>query len=385
MSEPAGAPPTRGRGGPHRRFLTILAAVFVLVGSAFVGFGARDGWFARDSSSSSTAAPAAESSSDSSSTASSDATDFGAIADRVDDAIVNITTQTSQGVGAGTGMIISSKGLVLTNHHVISGAEELEIEVGGNGRTYDAHVVGYSIADDVALVQIEGVSGLPTIDTDDSVSVNEEVLVIGNALGRGGEPTVSPGVVVAIGRQITATDRAGGNGETLTGMIQVAASVQPGQSGGAVVDDDGEVVGMTTAASVNGGFRFGFEGGSDEAYAIPIARAVAAAETIQLGTSTDEIHVGPRGVMGVEISGRFAGSATGVPVSGVTDGGPADDAGISEGSTIVSIDDSPVRTADDITVAMNRYAPGDDVKVTWLDSAGSRHTAILELIEGPPA
>jgi S1-C subfamily serine protease len=307
------------------------------------------------------------------------------VADQVDDAIVNITSTQQGAVGAGTGMIISSRGLVLTNHHVISGAEDLEVEVGGNGTTYDAHVVGYSIVDDVALVKIEGVSDLPTIKTDDSVSANEEVLVMGNALGRGGAPTVSSGMVVALGQQITATDGSGGNQETLRGMIQLQASVQPGQSGGAVVDADGEVVGMTTAASVSGGFRLGFEEGSNDAYAIPIARAVAAAESIRTGSSNDEIHVGPRGVLGVAISANARTQTSGVVVNGVTDDGPAQKAGIVAGATIVAIGDATVRTPDDITVAMNRYAPGDEVKVTWLDGSGSRHTATLELDEGPPA
>jgi len=379
------APPDHPSGRLSRRVFAIAAAIFVLVGSAFVGFGARDGWFSSDSSSS-TAAPAAQSSADNTDNTATSGTDFGQVADRVDDAIVNITSSSSQGVGAGTGMIITSKGLVLTNHHVISGAEDLQVEVGGNGKTYDAHVVGYSITDDVALVQIEDVSGLPTIETDERVSPSDEVVVMGNALGRGGEPTVSSGRIVALGQQITATDETGQNRETLTGMIQVAASVQPGQSGGAVVDVDGEVVGMTTAASVNGGYRFGFEDGADEAYAIPITRALAAADAIKDGESNDEVHVGPRGVMGIEISGTTSGvSSNGVVVNGVTEDGPAQRAGIVAGSTIVAIGDTTVRVADDIMTAMNPFGPGDEVKVTWLDADGGRHTASLELDEGPPA
>ncbi|MFI5046343.1 MAG: S1C family serine protease [Acidimicrobiia bacterium] len=359
--------------------------MFLLVGSAFVGFGARDGWFTRNPAGSSVAASAGNSSSTNSNNTSTSNTDLGAVADRVDNAIVNITTQTPLGEAAGTGMLISSKGLVLTNHHVISQALQIQVEVGGNGKTYSAHVVGYSIADDVAVVQIEGVSGLPTIDTDQNVMPNEQVLVMGNALGRGGAPTVSAGRVVALDQQITATDETGANAETLKGMIQLAASVQPGQSGGAVVDADGQIVGMTTAASVSGGYRFGFQQGSNDAFAIPIGRAVAAAESIENGTSNSSIHVGARGILGIEVAGNAGRSSDGVTVNGVTSGGPADKAGISAGSTIVAIGDTTVQSPTDITTAMNLYSPNDRIKVTWDDTSGSRHTATVQLDKGPPA
>ncbi len=309
----------------------------------------------------------------------------------VDPAIVNINTQTSQGEAAGTGLLVSSKGLVLTNHHVISGAEQVQVEIGGNGKSYDAHVVGYAIDDDVALVQIENVSGLPTVKTSSDVLANDSVLVIGNALGRGGDPTVSPGTVVALGQQITATDESGASVETLTDMIQVSASVQPGQSGGAVVNADGEVVGMTTAASTGGGFRLGGNESANEAFAIPIDRALSSVKEIEAGASTDSVHVGPRAVLGVEVQGQLGGSTpiggttgSGVPVAGVTENGPAADAGIEAGSTIVGIGDTTVKTATDITTAMNKLKPDTDVKVTWLDASGQRQTATVHLTEGPP-
>jgi S1-C subfamily serine protease len=368
-----------------------VAAVFLLVGSAFVGFGARDGWFTRDSSNTATSAPSSNASTvDNSNTSSG--VDSSSAAASVQPAIVNITSITDNGVAAGTGMLISSKGLVVTNHHVISGARSLQVEVGGNGDTYDAHVVGYSIADDVALVQIEGVSGLPTISTTNDVAPDDTVQVIGNALGKGGEPTVTPGRVVALSQSITATDETGSSAERLTGMIQISAAVQPGQSGGAVVNADGDVVGMTTAAAVNGGYRFGFDSGSSEAYAIPIARALAAVKEIEGGSSTADVHVGSRAVLGVAVqattqrpAGGTTTTGTGVPISGVTSGGPADKAGLTAGSTIVAIGDVDVNSVDDITKAMNGTKPGDSVKVTWIDPSGNRHSATLDAAAGPPA
>ena len=118
-------------------------------------------------------------------------------------------------------------------------------------------MIGYDVADDVALVKIQDVSGLDTIPigNPDNVGVNDPIVVLGNALGRGGDPTAASGTVTALNRQITATDADGTNAETLSNLIQVQADVQPGDSGGALISSDGEVVGMTTAASSNG-FRF---------------------------------------------------------------------------------------------------------------------------------
>ena len=387
----AAAPPPPPHRRATQRSLGIVAAVFLLVASAFVGFGARDGWFTSDSSSTATSAPSSNASTVDNSNASS-GVDASSAADAVEPAIVNLTSITDNGVAAGTGMLVSSKGLVVTNHHVISGAQSVQVEVGGDGDFYDAHVVGYSISDDVAVVQIEDVSGLPTISTTSDVAPDDLVQVIGNALGRGGEPTVSPGRVVALSQSITATDETGTSAERLTGMIQISASVQPGQSGGAVVNADGDVVGMTTAAAVNGGYRFGFENGSTEAYAIPIARALAAVKEIGGGTSTADVHVGARAVLGVAVQAttqRPAGGTTtigtGVPISGVTSGGPAENAGITAGSTIVAIGDIDVNSVDEITRAMNSTKPGDTVRVTWIDPSGDRHTTTLEAAEGPPA
>jgi S1-C subfamily serine protease len=388
--DPAPVPPRAG--GTPPRVMPIVAAILLLVASALLGFGTRDGWFAGGPSAPSGAGVLSP---DSSATATVDdssgtGVDTGAIAANVAPAIVNIVSITDQGVGAGTGMIISSNGLVLTNHHVISGARELHLEVEANGENHDAHVVGYAIDDDVALVQIEGVSGLSTIAPQRDVLVDDGVLVLGNAGGHGGEPKVSEGHVVALGEQITATDQTGQSAERLEDMIRIAAPVQPGQSGGAVVNADGQVVGMTTAAATNGRFRLGFGDAADEAYAIPIARALSVVDEIQGGESTDSVHVGPRAILGVEIQGQLfppsgPGSETGgVTVSGVTADGPADGAGLTEGSTIIGIGGTPVATADDITRAMNRLEPDDRVEVTWLDPSGERTSATVRLAEGPP-
>ena len=199
------------------------------------------------------------------------------------------------GEAAGTGIVVSSSGLVLTNNHVIANSNELQAEIGGNGEEHPAKVLGYDIADDVALVQIEDVSGLTTASLGDSSSlqVGDAIVALGNAGGKGGDPSVVSGTVTGLDQQITAADQDGSNAETLDGLIQIDANIQPGDSGGPLVDADGKVVGMDAAASSgNGGFGFGGPVSSNEGYAIPIEDALAIAKKIQSGDGSDTIHVG---------------------------------------------------------------------------------------------
>ena len=135
----------------------------------------------------------------------------------MDPTIVDInTTLEGGGEAAGTGMVISSNGLVLTNNHVIANSTSIQVSIGGTGYEHTAKVVGYDVPDDVALVQIQGVSGLKTISIGDSssLSVGDDIVAIGNALGRGGTPSANGGTVTALNRTITASDEGGGNAET---------------------------------------------------------------------------------------------------------------------------------------------------------------------------
>src|SRR5712691_7920525 len=175
-----------------------------------------------------------------------------AIAAMVDPAIVDINTviQTSSGSGAaaGTGMIITSSGEVLTNNHVVDGSTSISVTIAGHAGTYTAHVIGVSPTADVALIQIEGVSGLPTVTLADSSSVKagDPVVAIGNALGAGGTPSATQGQVTAVDQTITASEGSG-RSEVLSGLIQEDASISPGDSGGALVNSSGQVIGMITA------------------------------------------------------------------------------------------------------------------------------------------
>src|SRR5919204_56646 len=134
----------------------------------------------------------------------------------------------TQGEGAGTGMVITSSGEILTNHHVVEGATTIEVTFQGRSGTYAARVLGVDTSRDVALLQVDGVSGLPTVSITDSssLSVDQQVVAIGNALGQGGQPTVTQGTISALDRTITVSDGHGGT-ERLNGMIQIEAAIQP--------------------------------------------------------------------------------------------------------------------------------------------------------------
>ncbi len=183
--------------------------------------------------------------------------DVDGIAKKVNPAIVNIaTTLSGGGEAAGTGMVLTSSGEVLTNNHVINGATKIQVEVGVTGKTYTAKVLGYDVEDDVALIKLNNASGMKTISTDTSVSKNDEVVAVGNALGKFGEPAAVGGTVTALHQKVTAGDSRRLDQETLSDMIRIAASIQPGDSGGALVNEDAKVIGMNTAAdSGSGGTR----------------------------------------------------------------------------------------------------------------------------------
>jgi S1-C subfamily serine protease len=174
--------------------------------------------------------------------------------------------------GAGTGIVLSADGTVLTNHHVVAGASVIAVTDLGNGRTYRAVVVGDDPADDVAVLRAVGASRLPValLSNGSAPRVGAEVVGIGNAGGTG-VPTATPGVVTDLGRRITAQDAgAGSTRETLTGMIATTVGLRPGDSGGALVDGSGRVVGLDTAAAAD----------ASSGFAIPIARALAVARQI---------------------------------------------------------------------------------------------------------
>ena len=313
-------------------------------------------------------------------------------------AVVDITSSVAGGTAAGTGMIVTSSGEVLTNNHVIQGASNIRAQVNGSGPTYTAKVLGYDAADDVALLKLQNVSGLKTIrvGTAHAVGVGDAVVAVGNAGGQAGPLTVTQGSVTALNRTLTAADP-GGRAETLSGMIQVNAPIEPGDSGGPLVDAGGKVVGMNTAAAR--GFRMS---ATNVGFAVPIDTAMAIAHQIEAKQGSSSVHIGPRGMLGVEVTdtlapgdgygygrrGRLGGNSggnaggNGATIAAVPSGTPAAAAGLAAGDVIVSIDGTAIASASDLSDAMDAAHPGDKVVVGWVDGSGQSRTATVTLAAG---
>ena len=371
---------------PLRRRLGRRVLASVVAAALALGAGIALGAVTRQDSGASTSRTAATAGGTTSAT-SVGVLDSNAISAKVNPGIVDINTTLSgnSGEAAGTGMILTASGEVLTNNHVIDGAVTIKVTLVTTGKVYAADVVGYDTTEDVAVLQLRGASDLPTITTGNSsnVAVGDPIVAIGNAGGTGGLPTVTPGVVSAVGQTVTASDN-GAKAETLTGMIQVDADIQPGDSGGALVNAKAQVVGMTTAASVSGG-RFQ-QATSTVGFAIPIDNALSIARKIEAGQASSTIHIGAHGLLGVNIrDSANSSSSSGALVVGVQAGSPAAAIGISTGSTIVALNGSTISSASDLTTALAPFHPGDAVSVTWNDAAGQRHTAMATLIAGAPA
>ena len=297
--------------------------------------------------------------------------DANAIAALVSPAIVDINTVTNSGQASGTGQILTSDGEVLTNNHVVDGSTSIKVVIEGRSGSFTAHVIGVAAAQDVALIQIEGVSGLPTITIASSatVKVGDPVVAIGNALGQGGAPTVTSGRVTALNQTITASE-GGGQSEQLTGMIQSDASISPGDSGGPIVNAAGQVVGMITAGDVQG-FR---SQNSTVNYAIPTDTSISYVNKIRSGSASSEIIYGQVGFMGVSVRN----ATTGAQVVTVQPGSPAESAGITVGSIITKVGGTTIASSAALGTAIRSHKSGDRVSVTWTDDRGT-HTTTLTL------
>jgi len=332
------------------------------------------------------------------------------IASRVDPALVDVvSTDGYQGAESeGTGIVLTSNGEILTNNHVIEGATSIKVTDVGNGKTYTATVVGYDATQDVAVIQLQGASGLTTASLGDSstVQTGDSVTALGNAEGKGGTPSVATGTVTALNQSITASDELSGVNEQLTGLIETNAPIEPGDSGGSLVNSYGQVIGMDTAASSNYQFQ-GQSSQAEQAYAIPINEALSIAKQIEAGTTTSDIHIGPTAFLGVELQssssstgssgsngfggfGGFGGQGdqsgtNGATIAGTVSSSPAANAGLTEGDTITAIGGQSVSSAEDVAHALVKYHPGNSISISWVDQDGQSHTTTLTLATGPAA
>jgi S1-C subfamily serine protease len=355
------------------------------------------------------------------------------IAGKVDPALVDINSTFPDAEGAGTGIVLTSNGEILTNNHVVDQSTSLRVTDIGNGKTYTGTVVGYDHSHDIAVIQLANASGLTTAKIGDSSAntTGEPVVAIGNAGGTGGTPSTAGGSIVGLDKSITAGDELDESSEQLTGLIEVNADVQPGDSGGSLVNSSGEVIGVDTAASEG----FSFQGATADGYAIPINQAVAIAQQIESGAGSATVHVGPTAFLGVEIEpsgdqsggagagyggsgggyggsgGGYGGSGggygggygggggggyggggggggstvSGVPIGGILQGTAAAKLGLAAGDVITSLNGVTVDSSTALTNAIIGLKPGQSVPVVWDDAGGQSHTGTVALGSGPPA
>ncbi len=347
------------------------------------------------------------------------------IAAKVSPGLVDVvsTLGYDNGEAAGTGMVLTSNGEVLTNNHVIDGATSISVTDIGNGHSYKATVVGYDKTKDIAMLQLQNASGLQTVTLGDSstVTVGQKVVAIGNAEGKGGTPSVVTGSVTALNQSITASDEgSSSNSEQLSGLIQTNAPIEPGDSGGPLVNSAGQVIGIDTAASTSSQLPTAqaatpgqSQSQATQAFSIPINEAESLAAQIEAGTSSATIHIGSTAFLGVEVSSASTGSGSGAggygnggygygnggygygdgsgtttsgaTIAGVLSGSPAADAGLTGGDVITSLGGQSVTTASQIQTILGAYHPGDTVSIGWTDAYGQSQTATVTLASGPAA
>jgi S1-C subfamily serine protease len=303
---------------------------------------------------------------------------------------IDITLAYQSGEAAGTGIVLTDSGLVLTNNHVIDGATAISAVDVGDGRAYSATVVGYDRSHDVALIQLGGAVGLATAQIGDSSRVKggQTVVAIGNAGGVGGTPVATSGVLLGHGLRVLASNKIFGSSEQLDGLFGTNAAVRPGDSGGPLIDTAGRVIGIDTAAS-NG---YLFSSGNGEGFAIPVKAAMSVAAQIESQTDSATVHIGPTAFLGVEFKTGGAGGGNqgsdhggGAFVASVFLGSPAAQAGLAAGDTIVSLDGRDVDSPSAVSSALGRCHPGDIVQVGWADPSGTRRSGTVQLGTGPAA
>jgi S1-C subfamily serine protease len=345
--------------------------------------------------------------------------------------IINTTLQYNGEQAAATGMVITSSGLVLTNNHVIEDSTAITAQT-ATGHKYQAKVVGYDVTGDIALIQLEGASGLRTVPLGNSSSVTTgaSVVAMGNAEGQSAIVPVT-GQVTAVNQTITAGDQGGSvTEETLHNMIETNADIVSGDSGGPLADTAGDVIGMDTAGN-DGGFAVQQ---SATGYSIPINNALAVVQQIRSGQASSTVTIGYPPFMGVYIgqgansnpqaqaeqqNGGFGGNSfggqggngngngngsqgcytsdrylatptsianvsSGTLILGTICGGPAAAAGMTAGSVITAVNGQAVGSPESLTGAVSKFRPGSVISITWVSPSGQRTTSSLKLTQGPP-
>lgn len=280
------------------------------------------------------------------------------VAAKAQPSVVSISTTTSEGSGVGSGVVLDTDGNVLTNYHVIEGATELVVSMGGE--SYEAELVGEDSSSDLAVIRLKDVdsSKLTPIEIGDSddLSVGEWVMAIGSPFGN--EQSVSTGIVSALYRSTALPSTSGTS--IYANMIQTDAAINPGNSGGALVNDNGELIGINSIIESYSGSSSGV------GFAIPVNYAINIASQIIDGKTPVHPYLGVSltSVNALSARANNLGATEGALVVAVSDGGPAADAGIQENDIITKIDGEQVTSADGLIIALREHEVGDKVTLT---------------------
>ncbi len=264
------------------------------------------------------------------------------------DAVVFITASTQRGQGTGSGFVITKDGYIVTNQHVVDGAETVQVEI-GDGASQTAQVVGEDASTDIALLKVQGASNLPVLQLADSgaVQVGDATVAIGNPFGL--DRTLTTGVVSALARTIESP-----NGYSISDVLQTDAALNPGNSGGPLIDAQGRVIGVNSQIESSGGTTAANTG---LGFAVPSGTVQRVVE--QLRTDGRAVHA----FLGVSTGDSTTGTQ-GATVATVTDGGPASDAGLRAGDVITAVDGTKVTESGDVSRLIDAHRPGEQVTIT---------------------
>ncbi len=308
------------------------------------------------------------------------------VANRVSTSVVSIITEIkttsfnffygqteSTGEAAGTGIIVSKDGYILTNKHVIESATKIYVVL-DDGTVYkNVKLIGTDPLNDIAFLKIEGVDDLPAATLGDSktITIGEQVIAIGNALGQY-QNTVTSGIVSGTGRSLTATDSSYQNAETLTDMIQTDAAINSGNSGGPLVNAAGEVIGINTAVS----------SGNNIGFAIPIASVKGMLNSILTSGEAKRAYAG---ISYASIDASIAiendlDSTFGAYISNVIKGSPAEKAGLKKEDIILAVDGIKIGASTSLGTLLGEHSVGDTITLTILRN-NNKSTVTLTLAE----
>lgn len=291
---------------------------------------------------------------------------------RVDSApgVFLVDSMLQQGFGSGTGFVLSPDGLALTNYHVVEDSSSLTVQMADSGETHEATVLGRDHARDIAVLQIEGVENLPVSSLNTEPPEYRDVnAAVGNGSGQGYLTSVT-GEITGLDRSIVATGERAESESELEGLMETTADVVPGYSGGPLVDENGQVIGISVAASP------GETTDKVYGYAIPITVGLDIADQVLSGEETETVSIGVDGALGITV----VTGENGATIYEVSPGSAAEELGLREGDTVLTVEGEEVTNASELSRAINDRNVGDVVSVSWIDTAGNQHTdtAVLQ-------